>query len=153
MDIKQVEPGQGWLQTLNNDLTDLGNKGPLFWTDFRETGMVLLNGFQQGTEEGGARRLSVRFLKNQAGDILLTNITGGVAKENYDGQWTKFAMISDVPLPGRMYVAATDNVTLSGAVNVRVAEADITKHTATLEVGGHPYYGTISGWIDFNLIY
>ncbi len=153
MDIKQVEPGQGWLQTLNNDLTDLGNKGPLFWTDFREPGMVLLNGFQQGTDEGGARHLSVRFLKNQAGDILLTNVTGGISKANYDGQWTKFAMISDIPIPGRMYVSAADNDTLSAEVHVRVGDADRTKHTTTLEVSGHPYYGTIGGWIDFNLLY
>ncbi|WP_148466461.1 hypothetical protein [Limosilactobacillus antri] len=151
MDTKQVEPGQGWLKTLNNDLTNLDNR-TLSWTEWQAANAVLLNGF--GRAGNG---ISVRFLRDKVGNIYLTHVVGEVTKTQYDGRWTDFCRLSDVPQSACAIQAVAriaNNDMASGYVSVTLAYSDNSTQTTTLKVGGKydggPY---LNGWIGFSLMY
>lgn len=154
MSINQVTPGQGWLQTLNNDLTDLDGS-VIQRTNWEKANAVLLNGFSRAVDWGD---VSVRYLKNCRGDILETEIYGVVTKEKYDGTKTDFCVLTGVPLNGKPVIGiaqpAVQNVS-TGYARVFVSKEDYTKHTLTLGIDGRRYesYPYLDGWIGFHLIY
>lgn len=154
MELPQVTPGQGWLQTLNNDLTNLdGNV--VQRTDWQNVNAVFLNGFVGGS---GYFTLKVRFLKNSREDILGTEIFGAVKKDKYDGNNTEFCTLTGVPQCGMQVVGSGKVVNTSssiGTVNVGISNEDYTKHTLTLEIWGRRLdnYPLLDGWLLFHLIY
>lgn len=51
MSINQVTPGQGWLETLNNDLTNLDGS-VVQRTNWQKANAVFLNGFKKAVDGG-----------------------------------------------------------------------------------------------------
>lgn len=155
MSINQVTPGQGWLQTLNNDLTNLDGS-VVQRTDWQLANAVFLNGFKKMDDKYW--NVAVRYLKNSRGDILSTEIFGATGKDNYDGSTTDFCVLTGVPLSGRLVVGSARvdvNGMPTGIVNVGISKEDYTNHTLTLHLSGRRYesYSRIDGMISFHLIY
>ena len=154
MSINQVTPGQGWLETLNNDLTNLDGS-VVQRTNWQKANAVFLNGFKKAVDGGD---VSIRYLKNGRGDILETEIYGIVTKEKYDGTKTDFCVLTGVPLSGRPVDGIAQPAvesTPTGFATVGISKEDYTKHTLTLMIRGRRYenYSYLDGWIGFHLIY
>lgn len=157
MSINQVTPGQGWLQTLNNDLTNLDGS-VVQRTDWQLANAIFINGFTAVSDDD-SNKVAVRYLKNNRGDILGTEIYGRTTKAKYDGTATDFCTITGVslsgrPVPGTAQSAASNDST--GFATVQISKEDYQKHTLTLKIVGHRYdtnYPWMDGWITFHLIY
>lgn len=155
MSINQVTPGQGWLETLNNDLNDLDGS-VVQRTNWEKANVVFLNGFNAVDDDYA--HVAVRYLKNSRGDILETEIFGATGKNKYDGTTTDFCVLTGVPLSGRQVIGSARvavQSTPTGFATVGISKEDYTKHTLTLSVAGRRYenYPWLDGWIVFHLIY
>lgn len=157
MSINQVTPGQGWLETLNNDLTNLDGS-VIQRTDWQLANAIFINGFNSPSDDEYAK-VAVRYLKNNRGAILGTEIFGTTSKAKYDGTATDFCTITGVPLSGRSVTGSAQPAVYNdstGIATVQISKEDYQKHVLTLKIIGHRYdnnYPWMDGWIAFHLIY
>lgn len=154
MSINQVTPGQGWLETLNNDLTDLDGS-VVQRTVWQKVNAVFLNGFVGGDDYYTPR---AKFLKNSRGDILATEIFGAVRNDKFDGNNTDFCTLTSVPVCGMQVTGSAKIVNTSssiGVANICISNEDFTKHTLTLQIWGRRLdnYPYLDSWLTFHLIY